>query len=299
MKPINIAQVDTLARILGKDIQFLQSIALHIDNYYIEDLTDKKSGELRILHKPRYTLKIIQKNIKKVLVGIPLPDCVHGWVRGKSVKSAVEPHRGMKYLYCFDIRSYFDTVHSKRVYILFTKKLKCAPEPAQLLTRLSTYKASLPQGSPCSPFIANLLLFDFDVSMNVYAKRRNAKYSRLGDDILLSSNYKLDDAVHVVVSGLCRYGLKINKDKTNFGTPLKSGVKVLGIVIGSGVTVSSKYRRELEAILHNAQKTGLNLQNREGRFDMRKHLFGRITLIELYQPEYGAQLRNKLKIIQN
>lgn len=299
MKPLNIAKIDTVARILGNDVQFLQSIALHIDNYYIEDSTQKKSGEIRILHKPRYRLKIIQGSIKKRLSFIPLPDCVHGWVKDRSVKSAVAPHGGMKYLYCFDIHSYFDSVYSERVYKLFTEKLRCKPDVARLLTRLSTYKKSLPQGSPCSPVIANLILFDFDMSVNSYAKKRQAHYSRLGDDIIVSSNSELSDIEHVVTLGLRRYGLKINPDKTQKSKPRTSGTKVLGVIIGSGISISRKYRREVRAILHNAEKTGLNIQNQDGRFDMRKHLLGRIGFIEMFNYMEGQKLRKILNDTQN
>lgn len=291
MKPLNIAKLDTLVRILKTDTQFLRSLVTNINNYYVEESKQKKSGEIRILHKPRYKLKIIQGNIKKRISIVPLPDCVFGWVKGKSVKSAVIPHQEMKYIYCFDIHSYFDFVHNARVYKLFKEKLRCAPDVSSLLTRLSTYKRCLPQGSPCSPVIANLILFDFDISINSYAIRRKAHYSRLGDDIILSSNSKLSDIEYVVSSGLRRYGLRINPNKTQMGKPRLSGTKVLGVVIGTGISISRKYRREVQAILHNAQKTGLNLQNREGRFNMRQHLLGRIGFIEMFNKEEGQYLR--------
>lgn len=296
MKSLHIARLDTLAHILGKDITVLQTIGLHIDDHYVEDSRQKKSGETRILHKPRYILKVIQGNIKKRLSFIPLPDCVYGWVKGKSVRSAVEPHRSMRHLYCFDIHSYFDSVHSTHVYKLFTEKLKCSPDVSRILTRLSTYKSCLPQGSPCSPVIANLILFDFDRSMSSYTARRNVRYTRLGDDIIISSNSQLFDINHVVVSGLRRFGLKVNPDKTQKGKPRETGTKVLGVVIGSGISVSRKYRREVRAILHNAQKTGLNPQNRDGRFNMRKHLLGRIVFVEIFNKTEGQYLR---KILDN
>jgi len=299
VKPLDIARADTLARIIGVDVQSLQAIASHIDDYYIEDSTPKKSGELRILHKPRYILKIIQQNIRKMLSGVPLPDCVYGWVKGKSIKSAVEPHCNSKYIYCFDIHSYFDSVHPARVYVLLTKRLKCTPPIARLITILSTYKKGLPQGSPCSPVLANLVLFDFDVSLSFYAAKHGILYSRLGDDIILSSDHKLLEITHIVTSELRRYGLSINPNKTQIGKPQLSGIKVLGVVIGTGISISRQYRRNLRAILHNAQKTGLEAQNRDSRYDFRKHLSGRIAFIEMFNAAEGQKLRKILVDIQN
>ena len=196
----------------------------------------------------------------------------------------------MSHLYCFDIHSYFDSVHSIRVYKLFSEKLKCTPDVSKILTRLCTYRSCLPQGSPCSPVIANLILYDFDRSMSSYTASINAQYTRLGDDIIVSSNSELSDVEGVVVSGLRRFGLKMNPDKTKVGKPKESGIKVLGAVIGTGVTISRIYRRQVRAILHNAQKSGLNAQNRDARFNMRKHLLGRITFIETYHPVEGQLL---------
>ena len=205
----------------------------------------------------------------------------------------------MKYLYCLDIKSYFDSIRNTQVFNLFTKQLLCSPEVAKLLTKLSTYRYCLPQGSPCSPVIANLILFDFDKSMKNYTSKRNAKYSRLGDDILISSNHKIDDATHVVVEALRRYGLKVNREKSHIGVPKKSGVKVLGVVIGSGITISRQYRKKIRAILHNAKITGLSAQNVEGRFEWRKHLAGRIGFIEMFDPINGANLRKELDSIRD
>ena len=299
MKPLNIAKTATVSSVLKTDIKTLVDISNQIENFYVEGVIEKKSGQKRILHKPRYALKIIQSNLKNLLSVIPLPDSVHGWVKGKSIKTAIEPHVSMKYLYCYDIKSYFDSIRNTQVFNLFTRQLLCSPEIAKLLTKLSTYRYCLPQGSPCSPVIANLILFDFDESMEGYVGKRNAKYSRLGDDILISSNHKIDNATRVVIQGLRRYGLEVNREKSRIGAPKKSGIKVLGVVIGSGTTISRQYRKKIRAILHNAKTTGLIAQNFEGRFEWRKHLAGRIGFIEMFDPKNGAKLKKELDSIKD
>lgn len=299
MKLLKIAKLNTLFRLLGEDSKVLATIVERIDSYYFEDLIRKKSGELRVLHKPRYKLKRIQSKIKKLLSMVELPECVHGWVKGKSIKSALEQHLGMKYLYCFDIRSYFDSINNGHVLYLFSKKLNCSPEVASLFTKLSTYRFCLPQGSPCSPVIANLILFDFDTSLAGYAKRQGIEYSRLGDDIILSSNRKILRLEETVVNGLKRIGLKLNIEKSKTGVPIKSGVKVLGVVVGSGISVSKKYRREVMAILYNAKSTGLDAQNLDGRFDMRGYLLGRINFIGIFSSVLAENLKKELEKLKD
>lgn len=300
MRFLNIAKFDTLSVLLRSNLQLINNITENIDTYYLKGSLKKGSGEARILYKPQGRLKFIQNNIKDILVSsIKMPDCVHGWVKGKSIRSALSPHKGMQYLYCFDIHSYFDSIHNKKVFILFNQKLRCSPTVARFLTKLSTYQSCLPQGSPCSPVIANLILFDFDVAMDNFAKKRGMKYTRLGDDILLSSNSKPNNLEKTIVEGLKKIGFKINKSKSKSGTPSKSGLRVLGVVFSSKITVSQNYRRKIEAILFNSQKSGLDKQNLDGRFNFRKHLYGRIAFIEMMDPYLGSTLRKKLDLIKD
>lgn len=175
----------------------------------------------------------------------------------------------------------------------------CGPKVAAILTKLSTYKFCLPQGSPCSPVLANLILFDFDSQTENFVKKRGGVYTRTGDDIIISSNNNLINLDQLIISGLKRNGLKINQKKTKRGNPNKSGIKVLGVIFGSGIFVSRKYRREVKAILHNAEKTGLEGQNLTGRYNFRQHLTGRIDFIKMFDPQEGLNLMKKLDSLKN
>lgn len=296
MKKLNIAHLGTLSRVLGFPESYLLDISKNCETLYTTGNIPKKNSDSRTISKPRYKLKIIQSKIKKILSTIKLPDSVHGWVKKRSVKTATEIHRGMRYLYAFDILSYFDSISNNHINRLFINQLNCSPSVAHLLTRLSTYKYHLPQGSPCSPVLANLILNNFDLSMERYAKKGNAQYSRMGDDILLSANHRLIGIDFITNKMLKKSGLKKNIKKTVIE---KQSMIVLGVNIGTKITIPRQYRRQVEAILHNAKKTGLNAQNIVGKYDFRKHLLGRIALIEMYHPEYGTRLREKLKNIPN
>jgi hypothetical protein len=58
---------------------------------------------------------------------------------------------------------------------------------ARLLTRLTTYRAGLPQGSPSGTAIANMLpTMPLDQAIETVAQRRNVDYSRFEGDAALS-----------------------------------------------------------------------------------------------------------------
>ena len=53
-----------------------------------------------------------------------------------------------------DIKSYFTSSTSKRVYYYFHTILKWSPDVSGILTKLTTYNEYLPTGSPSSPRLA-------------------------------------------------------------------------------------------------------------------------------------------------
>lgn len=52
--------------------------------------------------------------------------------------------------------------------------------------------------------------------------------------------------------------------------------------------------RTLRAILHNAKKTGLAAQNRDGRPHFEAYLRGKIAYVSMIDPEKGAALKQML-----
>src|SRR5205814_1273721 len=61
-------------------------------------------------------------------------------------------------------------------------------EAAALLTKLCTYRGSLPQGAPTSPRLSNLVNLRFDARLAAIANGRGLSYSRYADDITFSGN---------------------------------------------------------------------------------------------------------------
>jgi hypothetical protein len=114
--------------------------------------------------------------------------------------------------------------------------------------------------------------------MEKYLQKKAAIYTRFGDNIIISSYNRLPGVKKVVQVGLRRIGLKTNKDKEiNAAEIQKSGVKVIGIVIGSRVTVSRKFRNIVRAIMHKTS-AGHNIKNAS--------VLGKIRYIQRFHPEY-------------
>ena len=162
-------QLKYLCSIIGCEPKEVVYITSHIDDYYAEwfekkpdkktsDLKRYKDGTLKLrpIRPSLKRLKVIQKAIKiKILAPIPLPQNIHGGVKGKSNISNAKPHQGNKYQFTTDLLGFYPSVKYDQVFHTFLS-LGYSDHFAHWLTKLTTWKHELPQGTSTSPHLANL-----------------------------------------------------------------------------------------------------------------------------------------------
>ena len=137
----------------------------------------------RLLEAPKSRLKAFQHRVlHELLDGIPPHEAVHGYRRGRSLATCLTPHAGRHIVLHLDLRDFFPSLGSGRVYALF-RTIGYPETVARLLTGLCTHSVPaevlealpslgpysppaasprrlsfphLPQGAPTSPALANL-----------------------------------------------------------------------------------------------------------------------------------------------
>ncbi len=132
-----------------------------------------------------YEIQDIIQN--RILSKIQLPENIKGGVKGYSkYKRTTLAHKGRKYKFKTDMKKYFPSIGYERVYKMFLDhgfSSKCCT----ILTHLTTHKHVLPQGTPTSTHIANLIFLPNDKILIDYCKKNNLKYTRFVDDLVFSS----------------------------------------------------------------------------------------------------------------
>jgi len=250
-----------LCHIIGCKTDEIIKITSNIDDYYkerIEQKTDKKTGDfkryrdgtikIRVIRPSRKGLKKIQKRIKnKILVPVELPDCVHGGVKRKSNISNAKPHQGKKYQFTTDIKDFYPSISSKRVYDTFIS-LGFSPHFSHWLTKLTTWKRELPQGAPTSSHIANLVFLKTDIKIIAFCNEHKLTYTRYIDDLTFSApqDFKvlLNDILNIVTSD----GYNLSYRKTEYaGNQTITGIKVFLNKIDAPENIKSKSRIEIES----------------------------------------------------
>lgn len=229
IEKLNILSPNRLAQILGVAAAKLVEVARYAATYYGPFETfgrqrpfQKKSQKARMIDNPRGDLKKIQRRIyRKLLRPICFPSHVHGGVPKRSVLDNAGAHLSANLLVTIDIRKCFPSITNPQVYRVWQTVLGCSPPVAALLTKLTTFKRRLPQGSPASPLLANLFIWSIDEPIREVCRERDVIYSTWIDDLAFSG-CRARELIQIAASVLAKHGLRLSHKKIKIMGPQKS-----------------------------------------------------------------------------
>lgn len=220
IEKLNILSVNRLAYELKLDLSELVDLGRASDRHYDPFQTQgrvrpfqRRQPKTRLIDNPLKLAKLIQKRIyRKYLRPICFPEHILGAVRKRSVEDNAERHLGASLLVTIDVRKCFPSITNKHVYHVWRNVLGCSPRVAALLTRLTTYKRRLPQGSPASPLIANLLIWSIDRPIREACFAKGVTYSTWIDDLAFSGA-RARELIQIAAAVLAKHGLRISHKK--------------------------------------------------------------------------------------
>jgi hypothetical protein len=272
-----------------------------------------KAYGARLMEIPKPRLREVQRRILRgILDLVPVHDAAHGFRKGRSCRTYVEPHIGRELVLHMDLRNFFPGIPAPRIHALFAT-LGYPEAVARALTALCTNAVRmsvarrgtmswseakqlgvphLPQGAPTSPALANLCALRLDIRVAGLARALDAHYTRYADDIAISGG-ELRRRALGVETHLCAIaieeGFAVNHRKTR--AMHRSHRQLLtGIVVNDKPNVRRADFDCLKAILTNCLRHGAASQNRAGRKDFRAHLAGRIAHVRSLNPPRAAKL---------
>lgn len=240
---------------------------------FISFTIPKKSGADRKITAPRAkSYKWILRCLNQLFVSVYTPsDHAMGFIKERSVVTNASVHVGKNYVFNIDLKDFFPSIEEARI----CARLQVAPfnftyEVASVIAGLVTMRVEpskkdskvkyvLPQGSPVSPILTNIICDRLDRRLAGLAKRFRLNYTRYADDITFSSMhnvYQEDGEFRAELKRIIEdQHFEINADKTRLQ---KKGVRqeVTGITVNDKNNVSKKYVRELRNILYIWKKYG-------------------------------------------
>jgi group II intron reverse transcriptase/maturase/CRISPR-associated endonuclease Cas1 len=211
-----------------------------------------KDGKPRPLAVPPYLDRVAQRAAAQVLT--PALDELmyhgsYGYRRGRSRHAAaraieVAYKEGCRYVYEADIDDFFDSVDRYRLSVklhalygdesLIERVLSWMAAPVEYQGALIERREGLPQGSPLSPLLANLVLDGFDgelASQGLYLVR-------FADNFVIAckSEEEAAQAGRAAVRALAALGLAVNPNESRV-TSFAQGFRFLGYLFVNGLAL--------------------------------------------------------------
>lgn len=207
-----------LAKHLGTTPQELDEICCNIENhpskYYFRWEKKTKKGKVRPMVKVYGRLRNVLDRLNCLLQRIELPPYVHGGVPGCSTVTNALPHRAQPLLLSVDIEKHFPNVRPIKVYSMFVNQQQCSSDVARTLTRLTTLDGGLPQGSPTSVAVSNLVTLNLSKRLHGFAEARYCECTQYIDDYNFSGKARFAASQGKVLNIIAQEGFKVNPLKT-------------------------------------------------------------------------------------
>lgn len=276
--------------------------------HYVKFSIPKKSGGKREIYAPQKMLKSLLRCVNLLLQSIYEPSlAAMGFVPGRSIVDNAKKHLGMNYVLNMDLSDFFPSISQARVWgALKSKAIGFNENVASALAGLcctemqfedGQTRCVLPQGSPASPILTNIICINLDRRLTGLAKRFGANYTRYADDITFSSQHNIYKENGEFILELRRIiadqNFRINEKKTRLQ---KRGARqeVTGLVVSDRVNVVRKYARALSSLLYIWKQYGYDAaygrflahRIKEGKYEshapaMERVIEGRLNFLKM------------------
>lgn len=232
----------------------------------------KKSGGLRRIDAPKPELMNALRNLKTIFeedFHALYHTSAFAYVKNRCTVDAVKRHQknNSKWFGKLDLHDFFGSttldyvIKMFSIIFPFSEIVKTPNGEAELRKALDLafLNGGLPQGTPLSPLITNVMMIPVDHKLaNAFRDfdKQRFIYTRYADDFIISS--KVDFDVHrvekLVVDTLHEFGapFTINESKTRYGSSAGRNWN-LGVMLNKDneITVGHKKKRQFQSMLYN------------------------------------------------
>lgn len=242
--------VRVVAVLFGFSPRFVYRLA-HRPNRYYRQFQIKSGKKRRTIEAPKVALKVIQKWIGcHIDRSAHFLDCVYGFRTGKSAIQAAARHCGARWLLELDLQDFFPSITEAQVRQALVV-LGYSEHAAHLIASLCCFRGRLPQGSPASPALSNIVFHPVDYAIMQIAERYNATYTRYADDIVLSGKERYPSQLRDTVERCIKEaGFVLNESKAKLVQHPRR-MKCYGLLVKDDkVQLTKGYRNKIRAFEH-------------------------------------------------
>lgn len=265
------------AELISALVRFNDSVK---DLYQVEDKNElydkffipKKSGGLRQINAPKPELMDALRRLKTIFeeqFHALYHTSAFAYVRGRSTIDAVKRHQAnrSRWFAKLDLHDFFGSTNMNFVLAMlgqifpFNEVMRYEVGVKELTKalELAMLNGGLPQGTPISPLITNVMMIPIDFALsNAFRDFENQRfvYTRYADDFIISSEYDFDirKVEGLVMNTLRDFNapFQINETKTRYGSSSGRNWN-LGVMLNKDneITVGHKNHRRFQSMLYN------------------------------------------------
>ena len=231
---------------------------------------------------------------------------LHGLCKGRDVITAMKEHQknNSRWFLKLDLKDFFGSCSVDFIVGQLEKIYPFAVYPStipRVIANFATLNGGLPQGTPLSPMLTNLIMVEIDYKINrlIYDLTQEAGlfkqsyvYTRYADDIIISAknNFKYDIIIEAIDNLLEDTPLTINREKVRYGSSSGRNWN-LGIMYNKDneLTIGYREKQKLKVTIYNYIHDGL------WPLEDLRWLLGKLNWLHNVQPEYFEGLMNYYK----
>jgi RNA-directed DNA polymerase len=203
----------------------------------------KENGKKRMLGIPTVVDRLLQQAVHQIIgpmFEVEFTEHSYGFRPDRNAHQAILQaqkyiHEGRHYIVDIDLKSFFDEVDHAILLRLLFAKVRCPATlrlirqwlraPIEINGKLIKRRKGVPQGSPLSPLLSNIMLHELDKEL----ERRGHRYVRYADDFSIYTKSK--KAARRVGNGIYLFlnkkmKLPMNREKSGIRKPVQ--FKILG-----------------------------------------------------------------------
>lgn len=203
----------------------------------------KSNGKSRLLGIPTVTDRLLQQAVSQVmgpLFELEFKEHSYGFRPNRNAHQAVQQaqkniHEGYDHIVDIDLKNFFDEVDHSILLQLLYRKVKCRLTlrlirkwlrvPIVINGKLVKRRKGVPQGSPLSPLLSNIILHELDREL----EKQGHRYVRYADDFSVYAKSKhtarkVGNSLYLFLKNKLK--LSINREKSGIRKPVQ--FKLLG-----------------------------------------------------------------------
>lgn len=284
----DLKSTEKFATLLGTSVLNLKEVAADPD-YNIF----KQDG--RTIEEPSAKVDKIQTRIASLLSRIKVTDALHSGRKGYSHITNAKAHLGNVPLLTTDIRKFFQSTSSDKIYRFFLRNLKCSHQVSKLASELCSCNGHIPTGSRVSMILAywsNHEMFD---EIQKLSESRGIKFTIFVDDLTFSGENVNKSFRNMVKKIIQRHGHVAHPEKTKL-YPKDAVKSVTGTAIqGEDLIISNKHHLSIHEDIIQWELSDKNIPHPK----LENRILGKLTAQSLVDERYKGKARSFRKFLKD